>query len=323
MDYSFAKISLRLRNRLFRLHGTQTEPIVIGHSRIYLIPSKWGVIFGSMLMAMMLASINYALSLGLVLTFSLGGIALAGTMRGFRNVLGLEVRHGRTTPVFCGTPVVFNLVLRNHLPRMRFSLEGVVEDYVSPLLHLPAKESGELAIQVPSQTRGWVTLPWVKLQTCYPMGLVHLWAYVRPNLRVLVYPQPELQAPPLPPTPGTQGAQTIAGSGAEDFNGLRSYQPTDQPRHIAWKVVARDGPMLVKQFQGVAGGKVTLDWANLPDSLSVEKKISRLTAWVCKAHAQGASWRLVTPEVDLGPDRGESHYHHCLTALALHGKNSD
>src|SRR5256885_12661060 len=37
-------------------------------------------------------------------------------------------------------------------------------------------------------------------------------------------------------------------SGNDDFSGLRTYQLSDSPRHVAWKAVARSDDMLTKQF---------------------------------------------------------------------------
>jgi len=55
---------------------------------------------------------------------------------------------------------------------------------------------------------------------------------------------------PLSARGETGGAQ--GGSGSEDFSGLRSHTPSDSPRHIAWKAVAREQPMLTKQFTGTS-----------------------------------------------------------------------
>lgn len=314
-----AALLRKIRDRLFRLKGPQSEPISIHHSRIYLLPTGAGWVFGFMLLSIMLASINYALSLGLVLTFSLGGVGLAGAMRGFRNLLSLEISHGKCSPVFCGTPAAFTLMLTNRKSRARVALECASDDDVSPIEAVAGGRSEHIVVRVSTTSRGYLTLPWLKLQTRYPLGLVNVWAFVRPDVRVLVYPKPEAHPPPLPLAMGAEGQHTQAGTGAEDFDGLRSHRPADPPRHIAWKIVAREGPLMVKQFTGVSGGRLRMDWGTLPDTFTDEQKLSRLTAWVCQAHSSGARWRLVTPEADLGPARGEAHYAACLAALALHG----
>lgn len=307
-----------LRDWLFRLRGSEPEPIRLTIRRIYLMPTGAGIAFGFALLTMMLSSINYALSLGLVLTFLLGGIALAGAMSGFRNLLGVAITRSRTQPVFCGEGARFGINLHNHRTKPREALELVTEDGRTAIALLPAQDSTTLALVLPTARRGWQNLPWVKVQTRFPMGLVNVWAYVRPAMKVLVYPALEANPPPLPMASGTLGQHTSSGAGAEDFDGLRAYRETDSPRHIAWKIAAREGPLLVKQFTGQAGGKVTLDWHALGGRLGTEQKLSRLATWVKQAHERGLSWKLVLPAAELGPASGVAHYHACLERLALH-----
>ena len=67
-----------------------------------------------------------------------------------------------------------------------------------------------------------------------------------------------------------------SGKGTEDFSGLRTHQPADSPRHVAWKAVAREQPLLTKQFAGTSTAQVWLDWNELPTDLGVEARLSRL-----------------------------------------------
>ena len=52
--------------------------------------------------------------------------------------------------------------------------------------------------------------------------------------------------------------------GSDDFAGLRDYQSSDSPRHIAWKAVARSDKLLTKQFAGDAAAELWLDARLLP-----------------------------------------------------------
>src|SRR3954462_10855820 len=128
------------------------------------------------------------------------------------------------------------------------------------------------------------------LETRYPLGLFRAWSYVEPDSRCLVYPRPErLPLPPASPSDsaGTARAQTL---GNEDFAGLRGYQRSDSPRHVAWKAVARSGDMLTKQFSGEAAQELWPDGRLLPAMLPLEPRLSRLAGWVLAAEAAGATY---------------------------------
>jgi uncharacterized protein (DUF58 family) len=98
---------------------------------------------------------------------------------------------------------------------------------------------------------------------------------------------------------------------------LRPYQPSDSPRHVAWKSVAREEVLLTKMFSGRGAAELWLDFDSGPLSEQTEARLSRLTRNVLDAEAAGAMYGLRLPGRELGPDRGERHCEACLKALAL------
>src|SRR5260221_8565848 len=85
--------------------------IVLGHRRVYIVPSRLGLLFGAVLLILLLGSINYALSLGFALTFLLAGMGIAGMVQTTRNLAQLSVSAARAEPVFAGEAVRFRLLL--------------------------------------------------------------------------------------------------------------------------------------------------------------------------------------------------------------------
>src|SRR3954463_10144889 len=68
-----------------------------------------GYFFGATVLLLLLSSINYALSLGFVLTFllmSMGGVAMLHT---WRNLAHMKLRPGRCDPVFAGESAHFGI----------------------------------------------------------------------------------------------------------------------------------------------------------------------------------------------------------------------
>jgi len=176
----------------------------------------------------------------------------------------------------------------------------------------------EAVLGVPAARRGWLALGRVMLETRYPLGLFRAWSYVEPDAQALVYPVPEYSALPAPRADARAGGGGAQAQGNEDFSGLRDYQRSDSPRHVAWKAFARGGAMLTKQFAGEASAELWLDWQDLPRDLSVEARLSRLTGWVLSAEKAGARYGLRLPGAEFAPARGESHRNACLEALALY-----
>src|SRR2546426_418978 len=186
------------------------------------------------------------------------------------------------------------------------------------VVDIPAHGIAEVVLAVPAQRRGWLPLGRVLLETRFPLGMFRAWSYVEPDARCLVYPKPERSALPRPSAEAAAGALRSQSAGNDDFSGLRTYQLSDSPRHVAWKAVARTDDMLTKQFTGEAAAELWLDWRLLPASLGLEQRLSRLAGWVLSAEREGAFYGLRLPGIEIAPARGDAHAAACLKALALY-----
>ena len=84
--------------------------------------------------------------------------------------------------------------------------------------------------------------------------------------------------------------------------------------------MAREQPLLTKQFTGASTTQVWLDWYELPTDLpGIEARLSRLTRWLIDAHAQGLAYGLRLPGKKIPLGQGARQFQECLEALALHG----
>jgi uncharacterized protein (DUF58 family) len=187
------------------------------------------------------------------------------------------------------------------------------------VVDVPAGGIAEVVLGVPAARRGWLALGRVMLETRFPLGIFRAWSYVEPNLRCLVYPKPERSALPQPSAESARGALRSPTPGNDDYSGMRAYQLSDSPRHVAWKAVARSENMLTKQFTGEAAAELWLDWARLPQ-FDVESRLSRLAGWVLEAERSGMQYGLRLPGVEIAPGRGEAQRAACLQALAVYEK---
>jgi len=181
-----------------------------------------------------------------------------------------------------------------------------------------------VVLSTATEQRGWLTATRIRLLTRFPLGLFRAWSYWRPDLKVLVYPFPETGAPPLP----MSGAASEDGHGTvglDNFAGIRSYQPGDPMRHLAWRQIARHDPalggqMVTKHFDGGAVAELRLDFADLPYQMELEHKLSRMTRWVLEAEQRALPYAFRLGHHELGPALGQAHRAACLRALALYGE---
>lgn len=317
----------RIDRWLFRLGAPEPGEVYLSQRRVFIVPTRAGLAFGLLLVILFIASVNYSLSLGFGLTFLLGACAIVDMHLTFRNLAHLHLAPGRVRAVHAGEEAQFELHLANRGKRDRYALWlgfiGAGLPDVQQPLDIPAASSRTLVLGLSTAGRGWLAAPRVRLQTRFPLGLLRAWSYWQPDMRVLVYPRPEMDAPALP----LAGAGTADGSGRaghEDFAGIRAYQSGDSLRQLAWRQIARmdaqhGAALVAKQFEGGGGSELALDFTLLPAGMDLEMRLSRLTRWVLEAEARGLPYAFRLGHCNLAPALGPAHRAACLQELALFG----
>ncbi|CAM2815698.1 DUF58 domain-containing protein [Janthinobacterium lividum] len=305
----------------------------LGAQRVHIRPSRAGLAFAALLLALWIAAVNYHLGLGYALTYFAAACAIADMLFASRNLAGLALAATPGEPVFAGSQATFTLRLINRSTRPRHAIRlAVINSTAAPgQADIAAYGETSVSIVVAARQRGWLDAPSMRLSGSFPLGLFIAWCHWQPEARLLVYPQPEQNAPPLPLPAGTvqqpqQTQQLRSSGGALELAGVHAYQPGDPLHRLAWRQIARhDGEHLFsKQFQpaadaqtGAARGSIVFDHAAL-HALAPEARLSRLAAWVLQAERTGLPYGLRLGTLTLAPALGASQRDACLRALALH-----
>ncbi len=286
--------------------------------RIYVLPTRSGVFFALVLLAMLVGAINYGSSLSFALTFLLGSLGMVSILHTFKNLHRLRFRAGRCAPVFAGQEAAFPIAVEN-VEGPRFAVEFTWPGHPTLVIDLAGEGSRWVELPVKSARRGRLPSPPCTVSTRYPLGLFRAWGHVHLQMECLVYPHPAEEKGLPEELFADRSGSGDRGNGSDDFAALRPYRPGDSLRHVHWKAVARGQAMLVKQFGGERAGELWLHWDALP-GLDPETRLARLCRWVLEADAADCAYGLALPGRRIDPARGEGHRRRCLEALALHGE---
>jgi len=302
-----------LENRLPR-----SDSWTLTQSSIYILPTRAGWAFAVTLVVMLLASINYQLNLGYALTFLLCGAGLAGMHQTHGNLRGLTLRVRSPQPVFAGEPAALDIVMDN--PGRERSGIGLGVHRAGhkgmAWVDVPALGSGAARLSFVPPQRGRHRLPTIVAETNFPLGLFRAWTVWRPAAEVLVYPKPELPAPPLPALASSPGsARASRQGGGVEFEGVRAYRRGDPMRQVVWKKLARNNELISRDASTGVNQEL---WLHLPSGLAggLEAQLSRLSAWVLAADRQGLHFGLRLNSFELPCDSGDSQRRAALQALA-------
>ena len=297
------------------------EPIHLSRRYIYILPTKFGIIYALLLLGMLVGSINYQINTGYALVFLMAGTALVSMLHTFGNMIGLNIGTGTPEPVFAGETACFPVYLQETSGRNRYSIE-FRETGPGTSYHANAHENVSGFVYSESTSRGWKKLKRFSLSTTYPLGLFRAWASIHVDVYCLVYPRPATDIPrdhvsDLNNKPGN-AANNPTQAGSEDFMKLRDAQPGDPYRRIDWKAFARQKGLVVKQFSSQEQKVFWMDFDGLPVS-GTENKLSILCRFVLDCHDSGQEYGMKLPGIRISPDLGDEHKQACLKALALFG----
>lgn len=302
-----------------------TDAMRLNQSSVYILPTRAGLMLALTLAVLLIASINYQINLGYLFTFLLTGCAAASVWVGHGTLRGLGLKLLPPQPVFAGQAAPLDVRMSNERARPRYALglavlgaDGADADAHWAWTDVPARSEAALQTAFRPARRGLHALPLLVVQTRFPLGAFRVWTVWRPAAQVLVWPAPEVHAPPLPagqPQPG-QGRAASQEKAPGEFDGVRPWQRGDTLRQVVWKKYARAGELISRDAQHMQQQELWLDFARTgaPDA---ESRLSRLTAWVLAADAHQLPYGLRLPGVEIAPDSGPEHKLRCLRALAL------
>ena len=315
------KLSRRaIWQRIFRTRAEDSLPHSVTHQRVYIVPTRRGLAFLVALLVMLLASVNYSLSLGYALSFLLTGLFAATLLHTYRNVAGLQVMQVTGDSCFTGEVLNFTVLLSNPRTQPRHGICLHTRTTTNPGARLEAEQDRIFTVSVPTHARGVLTMGRVTLQSDWPLGLWTCWSYLHVPTRGLVFPRPEIDPPPVPSVVDGDAGDRAQTSHQGDVSGLRDYVPGDTIGSIAWKSVARGHGLQVRTFDAqTAPSQAELSLAQTAGVPTLEEQLSRLCAWVLAAEHNAIDYSLHLPGEKLSVGRGREQRRLALSALALHG----
>lgn len=297
---------------LTRLKQPEPLPIRLHRHRIYVLPTRFGLLFSAVLMVMLLGALNYNNNPALLLTCLLGAASYQSVFQAYRMLDRVALHAVQAASCHAGEQLRLGLAFEAD-GRARLSLRASCGGQET-LFDVPP-EGAVVQVTMPAQQRGFLRPGRVLLRCEYPFGLFQVWSWLNPDFAALVYPRLEEYAAPLPQALDAAAERPLRRAG-DEFGMLRDYHPSDPRRSIAWKASARHDSLLVKEFEQRRGDEIVLDW-DATRSLAYEDRISRLARWVSDAESASQRYTLRLPGETIGPGQGIDHRHACLRALAL------
>ncbi len=298
------------------------DSVTLTQRTVYILPTLPGWALALTLLILLVASINYQLNLGYVLTFLLTGCAIVGMHVCHGTLRGLTLHLASPEPQFAGHSVVLALHLSSQRRTPRYGIGVAVwgSGHWS-FCDVPAQGNSTVQVGFTPATRGVHRVPTLTAETRFPLGTFRVWTVWRPAAQVTVYPAPEVHPPPLPVGEARAGgAATLQRHHTGEFDGVRAYRRGDPLKMVVWKKAAKADELVSRDAEQVHRFELWLDLAQAGSAgaAALEQRLQRLCAWVLAAEAQSLHYGLRLGTVEITPAHGDAHKKQCLQALAVY-----
>jgi len=301
-----------------------SDQLELTQRNVYIVPTRAGWALGLTLAVLLVASINYQLNLGYLLTFLLAGCVAVGMHVCHGTLRGLALHLVSPGAHFAGAAAVFRVVLHNARGSVRYGIGLAVRGSGQwSWSDVPAGGTSTVEVAFKPPQRGLHAVPPLTAETRFPLGTFRVWCVWRPAARMLVYPAPEAHPPPLPPGEprGGAAAQASSSQSAGEYDGVRPYRRGDAMKLVVWKKAARaqaagSDDLVSRDAAQAQRHELWLDDRST-GLVDVEARLSRLCAWVLMADRLGLDYGLRVGARSIAPSQGEAHKRGCLEALAL------
>jgi uncharacterized protein (DUF58 family) len=221
--------------------------------------TREGIVYLTGVFVLVLAAVNTGNNLlFMILGCCLAAILISGVLS--RSVLtGIELKFDLPEHIFAEQPVLAELELRNDKPLLpSFSLrvigenkEGKAQVLGSPVFfpYIPWSSAARQKVELRFPRRGVYRQDAFGIRTRFPFGFFEKTRRVDSAIEIVVYPRVEPTAQFFEVLPLLSGemASQFRGRGHE-LHSLREYLRTDSARFVDWKVSARSGQLMVREF---------------------------------------------------------------------------
>jgi uncharacterized protein (DUF58 family) len=322
---------MRLRARFqawFQSRLKRKDSITLTQRNVYILPTAPGFMMGLTLLVLLVASINYQLNLGYLLTFLLTGSCVVGMHVCHGTLRGITMNLIAPDAHFAGASVQIGINILSARRSIRHGIGlAIFGSGHWSWTDVPAQGTARVQVAFSPQRRGMNLLPTLTAETRFPLGIFRVWTVWRPAVTVLVYPAPEPFAPQLPHgEPRAGGAANMQRHSTGEYDGVRAYRRGDPLKLVVWKKAAKADELVSRDAQHVQHLELWLDLTrtgiagagNASDGGALlERQLSRLCAWVLQAEKLGMHYGLRLGGQEIASDTGEAHQRNCLRALAL------
>ncbi|WP_165381051.1 DUF58 domain-containing protein [Pseudoalteromonas sp. CO325X] len=315
MQQGWSSIRTRIESLLLR-DKHKKKHLTLGHSSLYVLPSKLGLGFLLIAVLNFILAANYQNNLVQVVSYLMLVLVLMSLIQAYTNLKGLEVKFNNISDVFANQTPVLNITVCNN-SRTSYGVKVTWQGQCKEVERV-SQDAQVVLVSGRKCSRGKYPATRLQISTGFPFGLAKVWSYLEPHAHYFVYPSAQAHNTALTYEASENQGEVNAlkpQSGNEEFYALNEYKQGADYRRISWKHFAKREQLLVKEFVSYQDAQYMLDYASLQGS--VEQRLSAMAYSIEQAKSTQTKLALRIGSTQFDADNSPSHYTNALRALAL------
>ncbi len=234
----------------------------------------------------------------------------------------IAVEAGLPESIFAGSPFALGLRVRNTGRRPVFQLLVLTSTGGRALAVVRGLSEAEIELSAVCPERGRVRLNDLWIESGFPFGLFrHRRIVAAPEMTVFPRVHEVYGRTASPLVREDTVLRPVRGVG-DDFTGVQEYTGEEDARLIHWRLSAKTGVPVIRQYDRETGNRITLTVADPggPDAEALIEEAASLSRYFID---EGAEVRLVTPEKTIDYGRGVLQLGLILGTLAVLGRGGE
>lgn len=244
-------------NQWLKRRMPATKVITLNSGNTFIFPSKSGLHFLISCALLFLLGTNYQNNLILFLVFFLCSFMITCLLLSYQNLAGLTLNAVTPDAQFAARDSLFKL----RLTQGKVCAQDVSFSFQHPSSALQTViEKDSVALYGFSKQRGYYNPGRVTVRSTFPFGLFNVWTHLDFGFNALLYPHPLENKFQVESASNNAQENSHYQSivGVDQFSTLKTYQPGESLKSVAWKQLAQGRGWYSKQFEQSAGGDVLL-----------------------------------------------------------------
>ncbi|MBP6375867.1 MAG: DUF58 domain-containing protein, partial [Giesbergeria sp.] len=153
------------------------DSLPLTQRNVYILPTGAGWMLALTLLILLIASINFQLNLGYLLTFLLAGSAVVAMHISHATLSGLHLHLKPPEPQFLGHSNLLEVQLTSQRHSPRFGIGVAVHGSGQwAFIDVPAQGSASVQVAFMAPRRGLHPVPLLTVETRFPLGTFRVWA---------------------------------------------------------------------------------------------------------------------------------------------------